>query len=211
MSANAVHRSSNTTHHTPSHSHHHHSSRDHQSSEVNGERHHQSRGNMDGRSDSNKHQSTNDRHEGKDHTPDKDPARVTAGLKATLSNPNVSDSAKDRAIRRLDGLTGTTAQLTSANEAESVARNHHHVQAKKSEDPTPAQQAQINEVGETRGPAKAKPINTSRREPRRKHVLFVDEGRPLDGYKAALHSPKSSKAAKDDALAHLEFHCENSS
>ena len=36
--------------------------------------------------------------------PSKDPTRVAAGLRAALSNPNVSEEAKERALRQLDGL-----------------------------------------------------------------------------------------------------------
>lgn len=42
--------------------------------------------------------------------PAKDPARVAAGLRAALTNPNVSKEAKENAMRQLDGFTNAHAQ-----------------------------------------------------------------------------------------------------
>ena len=43
----------------------------------------------------------------------KDPMRVAAGLKATLHNSRVSKAAKERALRRLDGIVAMSESASS--------------------------------------------------------------------------------------------------
>lgn len=54
--------------------------------------------------------------------PSKDPARVAAGLRAALTNPNVSKEAKDNAMRQLDGFTNAHAQAQRVAEEPSQHR-----------------------------------------------------------------------------------------
>ena len=57
---------------------------------------------------------------------EKDPARVAAGLKATLNNPRVSDEAKESAAERLDEYARTGAapdQGDPSVEAQNITDN----------------------------------------------------------------------------------------
>lgn len=54
--------------------------------------------------------------------PAKDPARVAAGLRAALTNPNVSKEAKENAMRQLDGFTNAHAQAQRVAEEPSQHR-----------------------------------------------------------------------------------------
>lgn len=54
--------------------------------------------------------------------PAKDPARVAAGLRAALTNPNVSKEAKEKAMRQLDGFTNAHAQAQRVAEEPSQHR-----------------------------------------------------------------------------------------
>lgn len=56
--------------------------------------------------------------------PVKDPARVAAGLRAALSNPNVSKEAKENAMRQLDGLTNAHAHAQAQRVAEPPESQH---------------------------------------------------------------------------------------
>lgn len=58
----------------------------------------------------------------KEHT--KDTARVVAGLKAAVHNPNVSNEAKENAIKRLEEM-GQTADSNLPTQGKSAADDAH--------------------------------------------------------------------------------------
>ena len=58
----------------------------------------------------------------------KDYTRVAAGLKAVVKNPKVSDEAKERALRKLDGLDRVSRSSTSSRSsapASGSSSGHH--------------------------------------------------------------------------------------
>jgi len=57
--------------------------------------------------------------------PDKDPARVAAGLKATLHNQNVSEEAKQYAQERLENMGAIGTQHHGKNKAEETFDPQH--------------------------------------------------------------------------------------
>lgn len=56
--------------------------------------------------------------------PAKDPAAVAAGLRAALTNPNVSKEAKENAMRQLDGFTNAHAHAQAQRVAEPPESQH---------------------------------------------------------------------------------------
>jgi len=58
----------------------------------------------------------------KEHT--KDTARVIAGLKAAVHNPNVSNEAKENAMKRLEEM-GQTADASPPEQGKSAADDAH--------------------------------------------------------------------------------------
>ncbi|KLO09142.1 hypothetical protein SCHPADRAFT_579849 [Schizopora paradoxa] len=139
----------------------------------------------------------------------KDPLKVAAGLKATLKSSRTSEAAKERAKRRLDGIAGSTAQLISAQDATTVARDLHKEETKGAKDPSFDEQARINQIhlqSHKRRPEPGPSTRTLR--VRDRQVGFIDEQQTVDEYKSALRSAKTPKATKEVVRERLVFHRE---
>jgi len=114
-----------------------------------------------------------------------DPARVAAGLKATIHNPNTSEEAKDRAAQRLETMGETPAQETHLTNREAggykaTLQNEHASEKAKQH---------AREILEADGYS-VRPADST------------DEAhrvRVMAGYKAALHNPRVSDDAKEHA------------
>jgi len=126
----------------------------------------------------------------------KDPARVAAGLKAAINNPNVSEDAKERAMNQLDGLGN---KLSSSSPPQTQRRSGRRGSVSASPQSSPARER-----------APRRPSTDS--DDDEKHVNFVDEEQPkriLEGYRDALHDPTIDEDEKTHARELLEFHGES--
>ncbi|KAG2153804.1 Conidiation protein 6-domain-containing protein [Suillus clintonianus] len=136
----------------------------------------------------------------KEHT--KDTARVVAGLKAAVHNPNVSDEAKDNALKRLeemgqsaDPITPAQAKATQTAAAEAHEKNVLRGYKAATSNPNVSEEAKqhAREVLEAAGIQHK--LDT--------HSDEEHQHRVLAGYKAAIHNPNVSAAAKQHAREYL--------
>ncbi|KIM69008.1 hypothetical protein SCLCIDRAFT_811187 [Scleroderma citrinum Foug A] len=131
----------------------------------------------------------------------KDTARVAAGLKAAIHNPNVSKEAKEHATARLKEMGQDAEHEHEPQEQTEVPQESTHVLAGYKatiSNPHTSEEAKrhAQEVLEAAG-------IYGRHDD---HTDEEHETRVLAGYKAALHNPRVSDAAKQHALQYLEEH-----
>ncbi|KAG0708339.1 Conidiation protein 6-domain-containing protein [Suillus ampliporus] len=136
----------------------------------------------------------------KEHT--KDAARVIAGLKAAVHNPNVSSEAKDNALRRLEEMgqsadPAVPTQERAAQTAASEAHEKHVLRGYKAatSNPNVSEEAKqhAREVLEAAGIHQQLETHSDEEH----HI------RVLAGYKAAIHNPNVSPEAKKHAREFL--------
>ncbi|KAF8896595.1 hypothetical protein BD779DRAFT_1668356 [Infundibulicybe gibba] len=126
---------------------------------------------------------------------EKDPARVAAGLKAAIHNPNVSEEAKDRAAQRLEEMDVPTADPQPT----AVPPENKHVLA--------GYKATLhNENTSEEAKAHAREILSAAGYHEDDPDSDTHNTRVLAGYKAALSNPRISAAAKLHALEYLTLH-----
>ncbi|KAJ8590392.1 hypothetical protein M405DRAFT_164377 [Rhizopogon salebrosus TDB-379] len=133
----------------------------------------------------------------KEHT--KDTARVVAGLKAAVHNPNVSNEAKENAMKRLEEM-GQTADPSPPSQGKSAADEAHERNVLRgykaaTSNPNVSDEAKqhAREVLEAAGIHQR--LDT--------HSDEEHQNRVLAGYKAAIHNPNVSVAAKVHARQYL--------
>ncbi|KAG1904300.1 Conidiation protein 6-domain-containing protein [Suillus fuscotomentosus] len=136
-----------------------------------------------------------------EHT--KDTARVVAGLKAAVHNPNVSSEAKENALKRLeemgqsaDPITPAQTKATQSAAAEAHEKNVLRGYKAATSNPHVSEEAKkhAREVLDAAGIQHE--LDTSHSEEEHQH-------RVLAGYKAAIHNPNVSAAAKEHAREFL--------
>ncbi|OBZ66110.1 Conidiation-specific protein 6 [Grifola frondosa] len=122
---------------------------------------------------------------------EKDPDRVAAGLKATITNPRTSDAAKERAAGKLEHMNpatlpqpGPESNRVLGGYKATLHNEHASEEAKR----------HAREVLEAAGYTVERAPNMSEDEHHR---------RVIAGYKAALHNPRVSDAAKQHAMEFL--------
>ncbi|CAL1707952.1 unnamed protein product [Somion occarium] len=132
----------------------------------------------------------------------KDQARMAAGLKASIHNPNVSEEAKQRAAERLESMgTGetlgqhTVSPPSSEHEQSRVLGGYKATLA--SERASETAKSHAREVLEASGYTVERAHGVSEDE---------HEKRVIAGYKAALHNPRVSEGAKQHAQEFLKQH-----
>ncbi|TFY78957.1 hypothetical protein EWM64_g5060 [Hericium alpestre] len=137
-------------------------------------------------------------------TDQKDPARVAAGLKATMQNPNVSMEAKHHAQEKLEQMGAADPEsehgvpvryAPTAGEEHRVHQLAGYKAALHNPRVSEKGKAHAREVLEASGLQAEKEPEVSHEE----HMTHV-----LAGYKAALNNPRVSQEAKAHAREFLE-------
>jgi len=117
-------------------------------------------------------------------------------------NAKVGDNPSAH-LRRADGIhaPGSSAKLVKERDAVSAARELHREAARWIKDPSPEEQARINNFN-------AKPLSKRRRRWRRRddRVGFIDEHHTLEDYKATLRSSRTSRETREFVRESLVFH-----
>ncbi|KAF8639148.1 hypothetical protein AX17_001637 [Amanita inopinata Kibby_2008] len=122
---------------------------------------------------------------------EKDPMRVAAGYKATLHNPGISDETKDQAEEHLKEMG---AEYTRQDTRDKTGLGQHQGgdryggTSMQNEEDNPFNDPNI--PGRSRGAKGGQP----------------GENREIGGYKATLHNPRVSEAAKEHAREVLKEH-----
>ncbi|KAG2153665.1 Conidiation protein 6-domain-containing protein [Suillus bovinus] len=130
-----------------------------------------------------------------EHT--KDTARVVAGLKAAVHNPNVSEEAKENAMKRLEEM-GQVSRTHHANADKGYSAHEKHVlrgYKAATSNPNVSEEAKqhAREVLEAAGIQHKLDA----------HSEEEHQHRVIAGYKAAIHNPNVSAAAKQHAREFL--------
>ncbi|KAK0460276.1 uncharacterized protein EV420DRAFT_1620049 [Desarmillaria tabescens] len=130
----------------------------------------------------------------------KDPAHVISGLKATISNPNTSDEAKNLAQERLKELTGVSGQ----EDQQHVNR----ILGKIVVSLASGYKATLHNEGTSKEAKQhaREILEAAGIDPSDLRTDAEHETRVIAGYKAALHNPRVSPGAKKHAEEFLKAH-----